>query len=377
MRRSKKVSTILGMVMGAMLAVGIGFVANPMDANAETTIVKGVVKDGTTANVLNLSTPEGDMSIKIDSNADMSGCHMLLTGSSVTATVYYSNADSYMHTNKLSNTNITTTTTGSTPVVGQISDKAISNNTIVLSTISGDLYVKFDSATDFSGASVLTAKKYVIMNLVRESDGTYRAVSVKDYDSSSSSQSNSNSNTAATTNTTTTTTTNTATTDTTASTVTVNNPPANTTPVTGTIDAKSSGNNLFLTTKDGTYDLLLDSNTDYTNGYMMIAGAKITVNIYYKSEDAHMHVASVTRTGELTKPSTASSNTAVNYTGTVDAKSTDSNLYLTTSGGTMTIKLDPNTKLYGNNPVRKGSTVTVSCVQCADEFWHATLITVK
>lgn len=62
------------------------------------------------------------------------------------------------------------------------------------------------------------------------------------------------------------------------------------------------------------------------------------------------------------------------FSGTVSDKTTSEILYLTTSGGTMEIKLDSNTTISGTKLVLPGNTVSCSCYRGSDEYWHVSSI---
>ncbi len=63
------------------------------------------------------------------------------------------------------------------------------------------------------------------------------------------------------------------------------------------------------------------------------------------------------------------------FSGTVSDQTTSDVLYLSTSGGTMEIKIDSSTSLSGSKLILPGCTVSASCTRGSDEYWHATTIT--
>lgn len=62
------------------------------------------------------------------------------------------------------------------------------------------------------------------------------------------------------------------------------------------------------------------------------------------------------------------------FSGTVSDKTTSDILYLSTSGGTMEIKLDSNTTISGTKLVLPGTTISCSCYRGSDEYWHVSSI---
>ncbi|MBP3198950.1 MAG: hypothetical protein J6N21_18375, partial [Butyrivibrio sp.] len=67
--------------------------------------------------------------------------------------------------------------------------------------------------------------------------------------------------------------------------------------------------------------------------------------------------------------------TEMTYSGTVSDKTTADKLYLSTSGGTVEIKLDGNTEMVNARFLLPGNAVTANCYVGGDEYWHASKIT--
>lgn len=65
----------------------------------------------------------------------------------------------------------------------------------------------------------------------------------------------------------------------------------------------------------------------------------------------------------------------ITYSGTVSEQTTAECLYLSTSGGTVQIKIDSNTELSNAKFLLPGNTVTANCYTSSDEYWHASKIT--
>lgn len=62
------------------------------------------------------------------------------------------------------------------------------------------------------------------------------------------------------------------------------------------------------------------------------------------------------------------------FSGTVSDKTTTDLLYLSTSGGTMEVKIDSNTTISGTKLILPGTTISCSCYRGSDEYWHASSI---
>ena len=62
------------------------------------------------------------------------------------------------------------------------------------------------------------------------------------------------------------------------------------------------------------------------------------------------------------------------FSGTVSDKTTSEIIYLSTSGGTMELKVDSNTSISGTKLVLPGTTISCSCYRGSDEYWHVSSI---
>jgi len=346
--RKSILSKIFAIALGAAVMIGT-IASSTLEVKAAHDVkatVYGTVDAGTTGTLLKLKTAQGDMLIKIDGDTNTSACKLLLPDSAVYVDVYYGD-DAYMHADKISTTN-TGTVSGATDktstVTGTIADKPMKDNTIYVNMGDDQMHLKVDATTTYN-CGVLYAGKKISAVVYRGTDAYMHALSISDGDYSTGSSS-------------------------TGATSYYNGSVA-TTAVTGTVTNDRKDGKLFLKTKDGVYELKFDANTDYSNGYMLVTDKKVTAHIY-RGDDACMHIAALTRTGELSGTSSAKS--SMTFTGTVSGDSTDGMLLLKTSGGNMKIKLDSNTKASAG--VFSGSTVSVVANNCADEYWHADSITV-
>ena len=99
-----KKSWITKMAAVLCLAMGITLIpANQLSVQAAEVIatVEGTVLSETTQELLHLSTKDGKMEIKLDSNTDASGCKLLLTGEKISVSVSHG-SDGYLHAVKIS-----------------------------------------------------------------------------------------------------------------------------------------------------------------------------------------------------------------------------------------------------------------------------------
>jgi len=366
MKQNKASIKFISTFLSALIIVGGLFTSIDVNAApAATATVTGTVKTGSSSTLMNLSTSSGDMIIKIDSDTNTSGCRNMLPGSSVKVGVYRGN-DAYMHASTIESTTATTTITTSSStatVSGTIMDKEMTGNIMYVNTSSGEMHIKLDDTTDYSAAGMLYAGKNIVLQVARGSDAYMHAVKITSAAAGSTTYSTTSNGS------TTTTTSSSVSTPTTASNG------ATLTAVTGTVDSKTQPNTgiVYLNDdKNQQYILKLDGDTNYSNGYMLIAGQKITAYIY-RGNDAYMHASYFVRKDDLS--ATSSGSTKLTFTGTVNSKSSTSLLYLDTNSGQIIYKLDSNTTFNGAGPVLIGRTLTVEGVSCSDAYWHATKIT--
>ncbi len=149
--------------------------------------------------------------------------------------------------------------------------------------------------------------------------------------------------------------------------------PANTIEVSGTPTDKSSASTLYLKTGDGVMYIVIDDNTDTSGGFMFTEGNKLTAYVY-RGEDANMHAAKLV--GTRSEGATLNGS-GITFTGTIGGKSKEDTIYLNTSGGTMTFKVDQSTTLDNAKGLVKGKIVTISGLVGSDNTWHAVSITAK
>ena len=110
------------MLLSAFLPAGV------MQVRAAEVIatVYGTILSGTTEELLMLSTAQGKMEIKLDSNTDASACKILLPGREIYVDVTYG-SDAYLHAAKITNSTPVDASTidysSTVTVTGEIDDK--------------------------------------------------------------------------------------------------------------------------------------------------------------------------------------------------------------------------------------------------------------
>lgn len=311
--------------------------------------VDGTVMTGTTADMLYLATKDGNMIIKIDAGTDVSACRLLLPNQKATVSVSHG-SDGYLHAVKITGDaktpQVTYDASKASVVSGTISDKS-TGALLYFNTSAGEMQIKLDYSTDMSGCRVLVADKTYTITCVRGDDAYMHAVIISEGTSGSTAANNNISGAAP------------------AGTV-----AASTTLVSGTVSDQTKENLLYLATKDGMMQIVIDGNTDSRNGLMLITGKTVSVSVY-RGDDAYMHAAVITGKKNPETAASVNSQSGCTVTGTVGSKSTENMLYLNTGGGEMTIKMDALRSLNNCKVLIGGKKISVNCGYGSDAYWHA------
>lgn len=320
--------------------------------------VYGTVLSGTTAEILKLSTKDGNMEIKLDSGTDTSTCKILLPNKKISVSLSHE-SDGYLHAVKIANdiqTNTATVDPATTVTVsGTLNDKT-RDDILYLNTAQGEMQIRLDTTTNMSNCAVLVAGKTYSISCARGSDAYMHAVSISDPSAlppagGNTNGGNNNGGNAGT----------------------GNGGNVSTMSITGTVSKNTKENILFLDTKDGEMQFVIDSNADTSRGLIHTPGNKLTVAFYHGS-DAYLHTTSTAGSKDGDSGAQLDAN-IVTVTGTVAEKSNQNILYLDTSGGQMEVKLD---KISGANNCKvlvSGRKVSVSMARGSDAYMHATAIT--
>lgn len=349
---------IVKIYMAICLAVGMIMIPSgqlKVQAAEATATVQGTVLSGTTSEVLCLSTNEGKMEIKLDSETDASACKILLPDTKINVSVSHG-SDGYLHAVKITSDTQTPTVTldssTTATVTGKIGEKS-KGDILYFITPQGEMEIKLDATTNMSGCSVLVADKSYSITCARGSDAYMHAISISDGV--------------------------TATTAITGSGLTpapadAANRTAATMTVTGTVAESTKENLLYLSTKDGEMQFVIEGNTDSRNGMVLTPGSKLTVS-YYHGSDAYMHAVDIVGVKSSSTAAELDTSTTATVTGTVGNKSTENVLYLETQQGTMELKLDTVKSVSNCKVFVSGKKLTVTCVRGSDAYMHATDIT--
>lgn len=349
--RIAKICMTLCLILGMMIVPG-----NQLKAQAAETVatVTGTISSGTTAELLQLSTKDGKMEIKLDGGTDTSTCKILLPGNQISVSVSHG-SDGYLHAVKItSDTQAPTVTIDSTTtatVTGTIG-KDTKDDLLYFKTPQGEMQIKLDTTTNMSGCSVLVVDKTYSITCARGSDAYMHAISISDAAETTTTGTSTSSLTPAP-----------------AAAVTVA-----TTSVTGTVDSSTKEELLYLTTKDGVMQIVIDSNTDSRSGMVLTPGNKLTVSVY-RGSDAYMHAASIVGVKDGASSATVDTSSTSTVNGTVVSKSNENILYLKTAQGEMELKLDKVASVSGCKVFVSGKQLTVTCARGSDAYMHAINIT--
>lgn len=340
-----KVSMALSLIVAMLVTL-----ADPLQVKAqETATVKGTVQAGTTSELLLLSTDEGKMEIKLDSGTDTSACKVLLPGKKISVTVVHG-SDEYLHAVKVfcdtQTSSLTIDTSSQATVTGTIGSKT-TGDVLYVKTSQGEMQIKLDTTTNMSGCSILVVDRSYNITCARGSDAYMHAISISDSGAGPVGAVD------------------TSITPAPASVVT-----ASTMSVSGTVSDKTEEDLLYLSTKDGEMQIVIDNNTDSRNGMVLTSGQKLTVSVYNGS-DAYLHAASITATKESMGSSQIDNSTTATVTGTVRGKSTENILVLKTPQGDMELKLDTVRSVVGCKVFVSGKKLSVTCARGSDAYMHA------
>lgn len=225
------------------------------------------------------------------------------------------------------------------------------NDLLKLSTQEGYMEIKIDSTTDASTCKVLLPGKNIYVSVAHGTDGYLHAVKI-----SSGAQQQ------------------TVTLDSSTNAV-----------VTGTINEKSKDDILYVDTAQGEMDIKLDQTTDMSGCSVLVVNKTYTITCA-RGSDAYMHAVSITEavSGSSVSSTTASSLTpspesqvsadTSTVTGTVDTKTKEDLLYLTTPYGEMQIVIDRNTDTRNGMFLIPGRKMTVTIYRGSDAYMHAAVV---
>lgn len=149
--------------------------------SSSSSSVSGKVDSETTPDILYLSTSDGVMQFKIDSNADTSRGMVHIKGNKLTV-YFYHGSDGYLHATgivgeKDTSSNVTVDTSSATTVSGQVM-KGSTENILRLDTRYGEMELKMDKITGGNDGKALVKDMWVSVTCARGSDAYMHALSI-------------------------------------------------------------------------------------------------------------------------------------------------------------------------------------------------------
>lgn len=216
---------------------------------------------------------------------------------------------------------------------------------LLLSTPQGKMEIKLDSGTDTSGCKVLLPDKEIYVSVSDGSDKYLHAVKITT-DGSSPSSSLDSSTTAT---------------------------------VTGTLGEKTTSDILCLDTPQGIMEIKLDTDTNMSGCSVLIVGKTYTITCA-RGSDAYMHAVSISdkETASNTDNAYTGSNiSSMSVKGTVDDRTKEGLLYLSTDAGMMQFKIDSNTDTSNGLVLTGDNKLTVYFYYGNNSYLHASSIVGK
>ncbi len=143
--------------------------------------VTGKVSSDTTPDILYLSTSDGVMQFKIDSNADTSR-GMVHTKDNKLTVYFYHGSDGYLHATgivgeKESSSDVTIDSSSTSTVSGQVMKKS-TENILLLDTRYGEMELKMDKVEGGNNGRALVKDMWVTVTCARGSDAYMHALSI-------------------------------------------------------------------------------------------------------------------------------------------------------------------------------------------------------
>lgn len=149
-------------------------------ANRATNTFSGTIASTTTESILYLSTKEGVMQFKIDSDANTSSGMMNVAGNKMTVGGYVGN-DGYWHavtlTGERGSSSATVNTSNTITVTGTVSGKS-TEKVLYLDTTGGTMELKLDSVRSMNNFKVLVAGKKLTVTCGSGSDEYWHALDI-------------------------------------------------------------------------------------------------------------------------------------------------------------------------------------------------------
>lgn len=352
-RTARKLHRFVSMLMAVVLTAGLCGGVLAIRANAADGTVKGKVADGTTDDLLKLTTAEGVMQIKMDADLNIEDAPVLMKGKEVTVEWKYGN-DSYLHTSCIkasggTNWGATVDTSNQITVTGKVMEGS-DQSTLILDCNGSKFNIRLDKSSNFTGCRIIHKDKLLSVTVAGASDGYLHAVNITAAESSTSSSS------------------------------TITGVPEKTPDgrslavISGTVQDNPSDSSFVLKVNNNLLTIKIDSSTDLTQLHVLNSGRTVSAAVYTGS-DNQFHAYKLG--GNITNGPVALDGATVTVSGTVLKNTDDNTLLLSTSDGNMTIRMDTQTVIGAGGLLLIGKKVDVVVQHGADAYMHAVKITGK
>lgn len=232
-------------------------------------------------------------------------------------------------------------------IIATVQGKVMEGTTtsmLYLDTSDGKMEIKIDGNTNANGCKVLLPNKKISVSVSHGSDGYLHAVTIAENQADAS--------------------------------ISLNMDSIST--VTGTVNKKTTADILHLDTVHGEMELKLDTTTDMSGCSLLVVSGNYTVRCT-RGSDAYMHAVSISdagdvpsySSGEVQETVTNVSGTTRTVSGTVTDSTKGSELYLSTSEGVYTFKIDANTDTSRGRVATPDNKLMVTFYRGSDNYQHA------
>ncbi|SEQ35990.1 hypothetical protein [Butyrivibrio sp. TB] len=138
--------------------------------------------------------------------------------------------------------------------------------------------------------------------------------------------------------------------------------------VSGTVGIDTTSNYLYLNTPQGKMTIAIDPETDLSGCKMLLPDKEVTVECH-RGADACLHASKIYETVAV-----VDSSTSATVYGIVTSKTTEDVIFLSTTEGTMQIKVDSTTDFTGCQLVAIGKAVYIKVARGSDACLHAVTV---
>lgn len=243
-------------------------------------------------------------------------------------------------------------------VIATVQGKVMEGTTaklLYLDTSEGRMEIKIDGSTSTGNCKMLLPEKKISVSVANGNDGYLHAVSISESEEKPS----------------------------------VSVDTSKISNVVGTLNSKTTESVLHLDTAQGEMEIKLDNSTDLSNCSVLVVSGKYVVGCA-RGEDAYMHAVSIadvaaapsTNAAQSSAVSQTGSQTPVinvtgetrTVTGTVKKNTEESTLYLATSEGDFTFKIDDSTDTFKGMVLTPDNKMMVTYFRGSDSNLHVTAL---